>query len=253
MSNSIEILNYPVHAQLKVITGRGAEYGENINNIPVLIHELKNLAHEYPLCFMKDPDTGQFNLYSLLGFAPEENLYLDKNIWDANYIPLHIQRQPFIVGRHHTTENAEKPSKARNDGFISINTQSKRISHTQGEPLFNSDGTPTAYLNSINELLSQLTPSEILTKAFITQLLNHQLLEAARINIAFNDGSIFSYEGIYTVNTDRLNSLSEKEINQLKEQHFLAPIQLIIHSLKQFQRLIDLKNNRLQGKKNETA
>lgn len=249
MSNMIEILSYAAHAQLKVITGHGAEYGENINNIPVLIHELKHLALEYPLCFMKDPDTGQFNLYALLGFEPEENLYLDQYQWNANYIPLHIQRQPFMVGRHHTTENAEQFSKERSDGCICINTQSKRISHTQGEPLFNSDGTPTAYLNSINELLSQLTLNETMTKVFITQLLNHQLLEAARINIAFNDGSNFSYEGSYTINIDRLNDLSENEINQLNQQHFLAQIQLVIHSLKQFQRLIDFKNNRLQGNK----
>jgi hypothetical protein len=241
MSTSIEILNHQTHAQLKVITEHSAEYGENINNVPVLIHELKKLAHEYPLCFMKDPNTGQFNLYALLGFAPEENLYLDQHQWNANYIPLNIQRQPFIVGR-------------RNDStFISINTQSKRISHTQGEPLFNSDETPTAYLNSINELLSQLTPSETMTKVFIAQLLNHQLLESARINIAFSDGSTFSYEGIYTINTDRLNGLSEVEINRLQEQHFLAPIKFIIQSLQQLQRLIDFKNNRLQGSTHETA
>ncbi|WP_062064948.1 SapC family protein [Cellvibrio sp. OA-2007] len=253
MSTSIEILSHQTHAQLKVITEHGAEYGENINNIPVLIHELKNLAQEYPLCFMKDPDTGQFNLYALLGFAPEENLYLDQHQWNANYIPLHIQRQPFIVGRCHATENTQAPNTEHDSGFISINTQSKRISHTQGESLFNSDGTPTAYLNSINELLSQLTPSETMTKVFIAQLLNHQLLESARINIALNDGSSFSYEGIYTINTDRLNGLSEVEINRLQEQHFLAPIKFIIQSLQQLQRLIDFKNNRLQGSTHETA
>jgi len=241
MSNSIEILNYSAHAQVRVITEHGAEYGENINNVPVLIHELKKLAHEYPLCFMKDPNTGQFNLYALLGLAPEENLYLDQHQWNANYIPLHIQRQPFIVGR-------------RNDStFISLNTDSKRISQIQGEPIFNPDGTPTTYLNSMNELLSQLTLAETTTKTFIHQLLEFQLLESARINIVFNDGSSFSYEGIYTINIDIFNNLSNEAISQLQSQHFLAPIQSIIHSLKQFQRLIDLKNNRLQGQKNETV
>jgi hypothetical protein len=92
-----------------------------------------------------------------------------------------------------------------------------------------------------------------MTKVFIAQLLNHQLLESARINIAFSDGSTFSYEGIYTINTDRLNGLSEVEINRLQEQHFLAPIKFIIQSLQQLQRLIDFKNNRLQGSTHETA
>ncbi|MGM8228675.1 SapC family protein [Cellvibrio sp. ARAG 10.3] len=248
MSNSIEILNYWAHSQLRVVTNHGTEYGENINSIPVLIHELKNLAQEYPVCFMKHPDTGQFNLYALLGFAPEENLYLEKNNkWNANYIPLHIQRQPFIVGRRQTALTTKENNFDQDSGFISINTRSKRISKTQGEPLFNPDGTPTAYLNSINELLSQLTPGEEKTKKFIHELLELQLLESARIKIAFNDGLTFSYEGIYTINIDNFNNLNKGSVGRLQDNNFLDPIQFIIHSLKQFQRLIDLKNSKIQG------
>ena len=97
MANPVA-LNNKTHRDLRVITSRGAGFGENIHIVPVIADELGNLVLDYPVCLIKDPETGRFKMSALLGFDPGENLYLEGDRWNALYVPLHVQRQPFMVG-----------------------------------------------------------------------------------------------------------------------------------------------------------
>jgi len=42
-------------------------------------------------------ETGRFEPSALLGFQPQENLFFVDGRWDAAYVPLQIQRQPFSL------------------------------------------------------------------------------------------------------------------------------------------------------------
>ena len=70
------ILDKNKHRDLRVITDRGAEFGENTHLVPVIAEELHTLILEYPVCLLKNDDTGQFGLHALLGFEAGENLFL---------------------------------------------------------------------------------------------------------------------------------------------------------------------------------
>jgi hypothetical protein len=46
---------------------------------------------------VKNRDTGQFEPAAPLGFQSRGNLFLSDGVWDAGYVPLQFQRQPFSL------------------------------------------------------------------------------------------------------------------------------------------------------------
>ena len=79
----IQALNSNAHRDLRVIVKRGAEFGENTHLVPVVADELRSLVLEYPVIFVKDQESGRFNMCAMLGFEKGENLFLDGEEWDA--------------------------------------------------------------------------------------------------------------------------------------------------------------------------
>lgn len=233
-------LNSETHRNVRVNTSRGAEFGENVHIVPVIADELRSLVLDYPVCMIKDPETGQFSLSVLLGFEPGENLYLDGDDWSASYVPLHVRRQPFMVG-FSLDENGQRiPDSA----VISIDMDNPRVQDEKGEALFKEDGSSTEYLDGVSNLLFGLMNGIESTKVFVETLVEHDLVEAAQINITFADGEQKTYDGIYTVHDEKLSELEGEVLQSLHERGFLQASYLLLASMGHIQKLIQLKNAR---------
>lgn len=251
---NLQPLSYSQHKHIKIITRHGSEFGEAVHTAPVQLNELENMCAQTPVCFMKNTETGQFGMYAILGFNEGENLFLNNDQWRLDYIPLQFRCQPFAP-------RPEQQPHATSAQCISINIHSKRISTTEGEALFNEDRTPTSYLSGIQNSLTDIARAAQPTRLFIETLVNNNLVEAATIAITFNNGDTFNYKGLYTINLDKLEEithaarvepLEQLHINphhalltQLEQQHYLAPITWLTQSLGNFQKLIALKNAKL--------
>ena len=99
------------------------------------------------------------------------------------------------------------------------------------------------------------------TRLFIEKLVNNNLVEAATIATTFNNGDTFNYKGLYTINLDKLEEITHAAraeplerlhinphhalLTQLEQQPYLAPITWLTQSLGNFQKLISLKNAKL--------
>lgn len=236
----LETLNNDTHRKLRVITSRGAKYGENVHIVPVVADELRSLVLDYPVCMTKDPETGQFGLSALLGFEPGENLYLKGDQWNASYVPVHVRRQPFMVGFPSQGGAKGRPEKA----VITIDMDSKRVQKAKGEALFAEDGSNSPYLDSVHDLLAGLMASIESTKAFLEVLAGRDLIEPAQFNITFADGEQKRYEGIYTVNDEKLGELRRGDLQDLHSRGYLQASYLLLTSLGHVQKLISLKNDR---------
>src|SRR4051812_11367909 len=92
------ILNNVEHKHLRVITDRGAEYGDAVMSALTFPAEFRDLQAYYPIVFSRDED-GTFTPLALFGFEQGENLFLGPDGWDAPVIPLTVERQPFLIGR----------------------------------------------------------------------------------------------------------------------------------------------------------
>ena len=237
------ILDKEKHRDLRVITARGAAYGEEVHFVPVVADELPSLVLEYPVILMKDKQGGQFGLYALLGFDPGENLYLDGEEWGARYIPAHLRRQPFLVAV--AGGDGSGTAQESQGTVISIDIDSKRISETEGERLFNEDGSQTEYLASVTNLLSVMMGSFEATRMFVAALKEHDLIEPARMDIVFADGEEKRYEGLCTVSDKKLSALPDDAVTTLHKKGYLQACYLLLASLGQVPGLIERKNAQL--------
>jgi hypothetical protein len=63
------ILNNIAHKDLRVVTRYAAEFGDNVGTMMVVPTEFADVQREYPIFFRKDPATGYFSSFALLGFS----------------------------------------------------------------------------------------------------------------------------------------------------------------------------------------
>ena len=93
-----ELLNNISHKDLRILTERSLDLGDNIPSILAFPNEFRQLQADFPICFCKDPDTGTFHCAAILGFEDEENLFFSNGSWQPQYVPLMLQKGPFLIG-----------------------------------------------------------------------------------------------------------------------------------------------------------
>jgi hypothetical protein len=232
------LLSQSEHAKLKVITERGAAYGDNIMHAMTFPFEFRDIQSCYPILFGKDGESGQFYPLALFGFQREENLHLQDNRWNASYIPLMVQRNPFLIGfqKSKDSENSEKRP------VVSIDTENPRVSESEGEALFTDSGEPSEYLKKSMAVLETIHGGHKQNKAFIGALVENDLLEAFNLKITLKDGSNNQLSGFYTINEKNLAKLDAEAVAKLHAQGYLHAIYMAVASFSRVTTLIGMKN-----------
>lgn len=226
MANTV-LLNNVDHKDLRVITQRGAEYGDNVMFAVTFPAEFRNLQAHYPIVFRKSPDGTTFQPLALFGLQEGQNLFLRRQGWDATYLPLAIERLPFFIGV------------SDEEMVVHVDLDSPRISATQGEAVFLTHGGTSEFLERMNSVLLAIHQGLQSTPAFIAALLAHDLLESFVFDIELADGSQNRLAGFYTINEERLNALSGSALERLCEAGHLQAVYMAIASLSQFRALIE--------------
>jgi hypothetical protein len=232
------ILKHDTHRKLRVITTQSAEYGDNLHIVPVIGDEISTLVLDFPVYLMKSEETGKFNLYALLGLELGENLYLQGEDWAAGYVPLYMRRQPFLLA----SKDGEKQTSGGKEASIAIDMDNKRINESQGEAIFNEDGTKTPYLEDIIKMLVMLAKGIESTEVFISILVEHDLIVPTQLNIVFGNGEKKTVGGIYTLNADKLGELKDEVVVELHSRGFLQACYMMLASMGHVQKMISMKN-----------
>ena len=236
MSNYV-ILSPTAHHNTKVITERGADYGDQVKYAVTYPLEFRNIQSSYPIFFSKSEDTGEFFAVALLGFENNENLFLNDSGWDAPYIPMMVERQPFLIG-FQVSKEAEEGKKP----VVSIDMESSRISEDQGEALFNDDKEPSEFLKSMMVKLEALHQGYEHSKGFIAAMKANDLLEPFTLEITLDDGSTNQLLGFYTINEPKLAELDGDTLAELNSNGYLQPIFMAVASHARVRALIEKKN-----------
>ena len=235
----IELLNNVDHKDLRVITTRSAEYGDNVWYTPTFPHEFRNLQRCYPIVFTKNPNTGQFQSVALLGFEDGENLFLAEDGWDAGYIPLSIMRQPFLIGFQEVNEGGVRETQV----VVSVDMDNPRISASEGEMVFLPHGGSSEYLERVTSILKMVHEGYERNQPFIDMLLGMDLLESFVLDVELNDGSEHRLSGFYTLNEDTLAGLTGDDLVILNNNGYLEAVYMVIASQSNIPTLVDKKNH----------
>ena len=232
------LLNNIEHKSLRIITRRAAEYGDAVMYVATFPAEFRNLQSCYPIVFHKRQDNGAFQPLALFGFEEGQNLFLNDSGWEASYIPLVIERTPFLIGRGPAAGGGAP------ELVVHVDLASPRVSTTEGEELFREYGGTTEFLDRMTSVLSAVHEGLESTPAFVAALTDLDLLESFVLDVDLDDGAQHRLAGFYTINEDRLRSLSGAQIAALHERGMLAPIYMAIASMGHLRTLIERRRVR---------
>lgn len=220
------ILNSTDHRDLRVQTARGAEFGDDIMSALTFPAEFRNVQTYYPIVFQKD-EQGGFQPVALFGLQPEQNLFLQGSHWDAHYIPLSVEREPFLIGR------------SDNGAQIHIDLDHPRVGTETGQALFHEHGGTTEYLDYINSILGMLHTGVQGTPAYVEALLKHDLLESFVLDLQLDEDTHNRFSGFYTVHEDRLRELGSDALGELAAGGHLEPTYMVLASLTHLRDLVE--------------
>ena len=214
------------HRDLRVITARSAAYGDDVMYSLTFPSEFRNLQAHYPIVFAKSNE-GSFAPLALFGFRDKQNLFLRDGRWDASYLPLMIERQPFLIGASPTGK------------VIHIDLDHPRVSRTEGERVFDDQGGNSEFLLRTGSMLAAIDEGVAATPAFITAIQEFNLLESFTLDIAFSDGNKHRFAGFHTIQEDRLKQLGPEALGKLHSHGHLQAVYMVIASLSHFRELIE--------------
>ncbi len=227
------LLDNNTHRDLRIVTTRGAAWGDDLMTTPVFLSELRSVQAHYPIVFQQADNGPGMQPVALLGLRAGENLFLDARGWDAPYIPLALERGPFMIGR------------AGEQLMIHVDLDSPRIGRGEGEPVFLPHGATTEYLERMNAVLAEIHKGVVALPPFVAALLRHELLESFVLDIEAADGSSNRLAGFHTIDEERLAALDATALAELHAAGWLAAIYMTLASTAHLPDLIERCNRRL--------
>jgi hypothetical protein len=220
------LLNNVAHKDLRVNTTRAARFGDDVMAVMTFPAEFRSLQAHYPIVFSKSKE-GVFSPLALFGFRDKQNLFLGPDGWDASYVPMMVERQPFFIGKG-----------ANGEEVIHVDLDSPRVGQADGELLFREHGGSSEYLDRVGAILATISQGMVTTQPFVAALLEHNLLESFSLDIKFPDGGEHRFTGFYTVQEERLAKLEAEALGALHARGYLQAIFMIVASLSHFRDLI---------------
>ena len=231
MTNPV-LLNNVDHKDLRVITQRSAEFGDEVMFAVTFPAEFRNVQAHYPIVFLKSPDGTTFQPIALFGFQEGQNLFLGPQGWDAHYLPLAIERQPFLIGV------------AGDELMMHVDLDSPRVSASAGEAVFLPHGGTTEFLERMNSLLLAIHEGLQSNPTFVAALMEHELIESFVFDVERPDGSMNRLAGFYTINEERLAALDGAALARLHQAGHLQAVFMAVASVSNFRALVELQNLR---------
>ncbi len=229
------ILTADNHRELRIRTDRGAGLGDAVMCSIVMPDEFRRVQRDYPILFRLDVERDHFTALAMFGFENGENLFLDGDRWDADYRPLALDIQPFLIGGSADDDSPRQ---------VHVDLASPRIAAGEGMRVFDEDGRPTPYLEEVIDKLGALDAGYRGSRAFFVALRRYDLLEPLALEITLEDGSTHRLVGFHVIDEARLQALDAGELGDLQAGGHLMPIYMAVASLGRLTDLIARKNKR---------
>lgn len=233
----IEQLNNQTHKNVHILRSTDVSELSKQNILPLVLAEFPNAALEYPICFIKYSDSGDYQVVALMGIEKEENLFVNGSAWEGSYMPARYTHSPFGL--------VKNPDDHTQFG-IAIDAEHRLISDSEGEALFNEDGTETEFLQKQKEAMSAYLEQEQLTKLFIKELDEAGLLVTRSVGLNIGEKKM-SVDGIAMVDEEKLKELSDETFLKFRKNGMLPSIYTQMISMRQMNNLMKRKAERLKA------
>jgi len=232
------LLDNVTHKDLKILPGYREGQGFDIGTARVFPMEFGELQVEYPIVLTRNKESGHFEPVVLLGLSSNENLFLNTNGWDARYIPLAIERQPFLIGFQETAESGMP----QRQPMVHIDLDHPKVSMTEGQPVFLQHGGESPLLERISSVLLTIHQGNEINQTFSKLLVGLDLVESSTMEFTLANGEKHTLGGLHIINERRLSELNGDALEALHQKGFLQSVYMMLASMPNFRKLIDRKN-----------
>lgn len=203
--------------------------------------EFADVGKEYAIVFVpagEDPQTKQPQMapMAVFGLAQGENLYLDGPRWTADYLPAQMRMYPFAMARLNDEQFA-----------VCIDRAWEGFSETEGDRLFNDDGTPSDHVKAVQSSLETLERELVRTRAFCDRLIELKLLQPMRFDAKLPDGNTLTVDGFHAIDEKAFAALPDATVVELHRNGVLALITVQMASLGNMRRLLDRRIRKLSN------
>ena len=214
------------HANLRIKAQTHCKELINVSALPIYAFEAAIIAGEYPLVFTKDGDKFLLVLPCSLSEKLPSAWISREGKWLPKYLPAVIGQRPFKI----------LPTK-EGKGVLCIDEESTLIGDV-GNLLFNEDGSVTEYLAGKSEILKGLYQNAIKTEKIVNMLQELNLFIPWGIKVAEPGAEPRDVEGVYTVDEQKLNDLSDENWLELKNQGAIPTIYAHLLSTRNINKLL---------------
>ena len=226
---SLAALNYDVHQSLRVKANHPCPAAEGQHLIPLFVGEYVLAGGDFPVVFVKDEETGKMRSAAMSGLKLEQNLFFTETEWLGKYVPISARPSAIVL-----VPSPEDETRL----VICVNEDSPLLNKEDGQALFNDDGEQSDYLKHQIELAREARGQVALTEAFIQKLLDLNLLKSNPITVQPTGEKPYELSGLYIVDEQALNELSDEVFQELRKSGFLPPIYAALSSMFRLESLL---------------
>jgi len=234
MYKNLVVLDKNKHKDLKVSNLTNLEFAKDSSFIPITAVEASAVGTSFPIVFSSDETPILIGLISLGGGNLAIN---DENKWIASYVPSHFRKYPFAIAG--TKENPEQK-------IILIDEGSELFSTTDGEALFDENGSQTETLDHAIKFLSEHEKQSIVTANVAKVIGESGILEDREISIGEGEEKKILIDGFKVVDREKLNKLSDEVLADWVRKGIISLIDAHLKSLDNIQTLFNIAHQRQQ-------
>jgi len=232
---TFDVLDNDAHANLKVKFQFGEEFRNNVNHTVVFPTEFQSLQREYPIYFRRTEDK-KYYAVALLGLDKDENLFLEEDRWLARYIPAVQMKGPFAL----ELRQQDGSSPDSGDPLVRIDVDDSRVGE-EGESLFLPQGGHTPFLEEMLLALRRIHVGAQENDEFFDHLEAFDLIEPITVQANYGETLQYTVPDMYTINQQRMASLSGQEFEKLNGLGLLEHCYSVIFSAANMSKIVDMK------------
>jgi len=219
------------HAGLGVSQSHLSNFMATRNSVEISLTEFFYASRHYPVVFVKT-EMNTMQACVVTGLRQAENLFIDEhgNWQDHAYVPAYIRRFPFYTVDTNDSLQA---------GKLMIMVDEFGLSKSEN-PFFDGSGKATDKWKKMESFIADFISAQKLTLTFTEKIEDLELLEAFEAQVNPQLQKRMQVSGMFRINENRLNSLSNRVIKDLMIQGELSRIYAHLISLENFAKLLDL-------------
>ncbi len=232
------------HARTKIRPLQSLAFAAAHTAIPLYGGEIVTMSHELPVIFLAE--AGSYPPAAEYGKRSGQNLLIDdQGRWLGTHVPALWRRGPFRLAR--------VAGSADDNMVLCIEDSSDLVNETEGQPLFDDTGAPTAIVSTATSLLSQLERDSRTTRTICEALDRLGLIVPWRLEIPQSDGRKLAVSDLFQVEEAKIATLSGDDLVTLRDVGALAVIYAHLLSLSKISLLARLARNAAERDQQKAA